>query len=52
MTIQGGVLGDQRIHIGNRNQDLYRPIRPWLSHGELVEIPGIVVVDRRPEQSR
>ena len=49
MSIQGGFLRDQRIHVGNRDQDLHRPIRMWFSHGELVEVSGIVVVDRRPE---
>ena len=49
MSIQGGFLPDQRVHIGNRDQDCDRPIRMWFSHGELVKVSGIVVVDRRPD---
>ena len=49
VNVQGRFLYDQRVHVGNRDQDCDRPIRMWFSHGELVEVSGVVVVDRRPE---
>jgi hypothetical protein len=40
----------QRVDICYSDEDFHRPIRHRLSNRELIEIEGIVVIDRRPEQ--
>ena len=41
---------DVEVDIGDRDPDLDLVARPFFADFYLVEIPGIVVVDRRPEE--
>ena len=50
MAVDGGARPHDRIDIGNGHANPYPASRRWLSHRELVEVPGIVVVDRAPEK--
>ena len=53
-----GVLVERRaplhrgVHVGDGHEDLHRATRQGLGHRELVEIAGIVVVDRGPGGAR
>jgi len=53
MIVQRRSLFDDRIHIGNGDQDLYSPIGPALAgfgNGKLAQIKRIIVVDKAPEK--
>ena len=51
VLVDGGVLANQGIHIGNGDQDAHRAIGQHLAGRELVEIARVVVVDGAPEQA-
>ncbi len=50
MVVDGGTLVDDRIHVGDRDQDLDGAAGQALGDGELIEVPRVVVVDRAPEK--
>ena len=50
MPIDGRVLGDQSVHVSHGDQDLHCPAAQILGQRKLVEIEGVVVVDRAPQQ--
>ena len=41
---------DERVDVGDRDEDLHRAVGERLGDGELVEVARIVVVDRGPQQ--
>ena len=51
MAVDRRAGGDQRIDVGDGDEDRRRAIRPRLRGRELVEVARIVVVDRRPEEA-
>ncbi len=50
VVVDGGTLADDRIHVGDRDQDLDGAAGQALGDGELIEVPRVVVVDRAPEK--
>jgi hypothetical protein len=50
MRIDRGVRGDQRVDVGDRDQDARGPVAVRNRYRQLVEVARVVVVDRRPEQ--
>ena len=50
MLVRGGPFGDGGVHIGNPHQQTHGAIRKFVHILDLVQIPGTVVVNRRPKQ--
>ena len=50
VRIDGRVLLDEGIHVGDGHQNLHLLIRQGLGHRQLVQVQGIIVVNRCPEQ--
>ena len=48
VVVDRRALLDDGVHIRDRDKDLYRTLRHRLGDGELVQITGVVIVDRRP----
>jgi len=48
VSVQGGVLLHQGVHVGQRHQDPGGPARQGLGDGELVQVAGAEVVDGSP----
>jgi len=46
---RGGLL-DQRVDVGDRDEDPHRTVRQLLRDGQLVEVHRVVVVDRHPQR--
>ncbi len=51
MGVDRGALRDERVHVGHGDEDLDAAVPEAFGDRQLVEIPGIVVVDRGPEQA-
>jgi hypothetical protein len=51
VSIDRGPAPHQGIHVGDRHQDLDLVLPQRLGYGELVQIPGVVVVDGGPGQA-
>ena len=52
MIVQRRLSCDQRVHVGDGNQDFHGPARQALCDGELIEVPGLIVIDGTPEKLR
>ena len=50
MLVRGGPFGDGGVHISNPHQQTHGAIRKFVNILHLVQIPGAVVVNRRPKQ--
>ena len=50
MVVDGGARRHERVDVGHRDEDLDRSVAHRRRDGELIEIPGVVVVDRAPEE--
>ena len=51
MPVDRGVLLYQSVDIGDGDQDLHRATRRGFRYRQLIKISGVVVIDRRPEQT-
>ena len=51
VPVRRRALRDRCVHVGDRHQNPYHPTAHRFCHGELIEIPRIIVVDRAPEES-
>ena len=51
MAVDRGISFYQRVDVCYGDEDFYRTTRQRLGNRELIEIKGIVVIDRRPEQT-
>ena len=51
VVVDRGVFPDQRIDVRDRDEDFHRAARRGFGDRELIQILGIVVVDRRPKQA-
>jgi hypothetical protein len=51
VSVDRGTFFYQRVDVGDGNEDFNRTARHGFSNRELIEIAGIVVIDRRPEQT-
>ena len=47
--VNGRSVFDERVHIGDRHEQLDFVAGQGLGHGELIEVAGVIVIDRRPE---
>ena len=50
MAVEGRLFRDQRVDVGNGDQDLDGSLGQRFGHGELVQVARIVVVDRAPQE--
>jgi len=48
VLIDGRTAANDRVDVGHGHQNLHFVLRQRLGHGELVQVAGVVVVDRRP----
>jgi len=48
--IGGGPLAHQRVDVCDRHQDLHHLPAEWLCDRKLIEVAGVVIVDRAPGQ--
>ena len=51
VVVDGGVLPDERVDVGDGDEDPHRAAGQRLGDRELVEVARIVVVDRCPRQT-
>ena len=51
MAVDRGTFFYQCVDVGDGNQDFHRTARLGYGDRKLIEITGIVVIDRRPEQA-
>ena len=50
MIVQCRSLFDDRVNVGNSDQDLGGPVGQGLGNGKLIQIPRIIVVNGAPEE--
>ena len=50
MIVKRRLLLDDRVHVGNGDQDLGGPVRYGFGNGKLVQITRIIVVNGAPEK--
>jgi hypothetical protein len=50
VAVDGGTLLDEGVDVGDGHENLNPAARPRLNGRQLIEIKGIVVIDRAPEE--